>query len=179
MCASLIGDRSVVLRVRRPLPQYVRRYRGRTPGCTGGEPSAFLQVEVKYTEPKVSGSARINASLDDCSNRATAERDPPPPTASIANRSAEANEPCDLSPSRPSRHYRAVPGDLFRTGERSWRRAAGEVACCQRSSMRTASPPPHRRPLYELSDARRGGRPTGSEHSCSDNTAPGGPAVVA
>ena len=79
------------------LPQYVGRYRGRTHGCTGGEPSAFLQGEVKDTEPSVSGSVRINASLDDCSITTTAEGDPPSPTASIAIRAAEANEPRGLS----------------------------------------------------------------------------------
>ena len=94
----LLDRRSIrVLQVRRPLPQYVGRYRGRTLGCTGGEPSAFLQGEVKDNGPSASGSARINAGLDDCSSTTNAEGDPPSPTASIANRAAEANEPRGLS----------------------------------------------------------------------------------
>lgn len=58
-----------VLRVRRPLPQYMGRYRGGTLGCTGGEPSAFPQGGVKRTQPSAAGSVRINADLGDCSSR--------------------------------------------------------------------------------------------------------------
>ena len=136
----LLDRRSIrVLRVRRPLPQYVGRYRGRTLGCTGGEPSAFLQGEVKDTEPRVSGSAIVNASLDCCSSATNAEGDPPSPTASIANRAAEANEPCGLSLRGPWRRELLIScdGAAYQVAPAIWRVAA--LSRFQRLTLAMAS----------------------------------------
>ena len=69
-------------------------------------------------------------------------------------RPAATRQPRHAGDPRPLSQTGATPADLFRTGERSWRRVPGEIECCRRSSTRSASPSLHSRPQRRESDGR-------------------------
>lgn len=71
-----------------------------------------------------------------------------------ARRPAATRQPRHAGEPQPLSQTLAMPADLFRTGERSWRRVPGEIGCSRRSSTRSASPSPHSRPQRRESDAR-------------------------